>query len=203
MNDSLTSFIEARKLEFAQIPEARKSELRELAAFATNRRAANQIARLTFICTHNSRRSHLAQVWAQVAANHFGVDGVEAFSGGTEATAFNPRAISALQRAGFDITASNDPTNPRYQVRFADNVDPLECFSKVFSESPNPTSDFCAVMTCSDADEKCPLIQGAALRLPIKYEDPKVADDSAEETTKYDERCAQIAREMLFAFSQA
>lgn len=155
--------------------------------------------------THNSRRSHLAQIWAQAAALHYRVPGVEVYSGGTEATAFNPRAVAALRRAGFDIQASADGngSNPRYLVRFGGRSEPLECFSKIYSQPPNPQADFCAVMTCSEADRNCPLVAGATVRIALPYDDPKAFDGNPQESAAYDERCRQIAREMLYVFSQA
>jgi len=56
-------------------------------------------------------------------------------------------------------------------------------------------------MTCSDADENCPFIPGAELRLPLTYDDPKAADDTPQEAARYDERLRQIGRELFFALS--
>jgi arsenate reductase len=56
-------------------------------------------------------------------------------------------------------------------------------------------------MTCSHADKNCPTVTGASLRIPITFEDPKAADGTAKEAATYDKRSAQIAREMLYAFS--
>jgi arsenate reductase len=198
------AYIEARASEFEQISPERRERLTEIARFVRTRVAAGETARLTFICTHNSRRSHLARIWAQVTAAHYGVGGVETFSGGTEATAFNPRAVSALRRAGFSISTPEPGAqdNPRYQVHFAESASPLTCFSKIYDQEPNPKKDFCAVMTCSLADQSCPLVAGASLRIAIPYEDPKAFDGTPEEAQQYDERCRQIAREMLYVFSQ-
>jgi len=157
--------------------------------------------RLVFICTHNSRRSHLSQIWAQTAAGRYGVAGVETFSGGTEATAFNPRAVTALRRAGFTIPEPEAGANPRYQVRCHAEAPPLVCFSKVYGDASNPRSDFYAVMTCSQADQNCPVVAGAAQRIALPFDDPKAFDGTLEEAAQYDERCRQIAREMLFIFS--
>jgi arsenate reductase len=143
----------------------------------------------------------MAQLWASVGAAHYGVKNVETFSGGTEATAFNPRAVAALQRAGFKIEQGPQKTNPRYKVFIGTPAEPLVCFSKVYHAEPNPKSDFCAVMTCAQADKNCPIVHGASVRLAICYEDPKTADGTPMEGARYDERCAQIAREMLYAFS--
>jgi len=135
------------------------------------------------------------------AAAYFGVDGVRTFSGGTEATAFNPRAVAAIERAGF-VVESSGGNNPHYHVTFADSGPVLECFSKTYDHPCNPREGFAAVMTCSDADEACPVVFGAAMRSPIHYEDPKAADGTPEETSVYDARCLQIATEMLYLFSR-
>jgi arsenate reductase len=143
----------------------------------------------------------MSQVWAQTAAAYYGLR-VETFSGGTEATAFNPRAVAALKRAGFEIAEPGAQNNPHYEVQFLASGEPVTCFSKVYSDPPNPARDFCAVMVCSDADKNCPSVAGAALRVPLHFEDPKSADNTPAEAARYDERCAQIAREMLFVFSR-
>lgn len=202
INSQIKQFIAERTGEFDQISAERKAQLEKLSAYVNDCQAVGRTIKLTFICTHNSRRSHMSQLWAAAAAAHYGVAHVETYSGGTESTAFNPKAIAALKWAGFTIDDGAQADNPRYQVTFAARMEPIVCFSKVYDSEPNPMSDYCAVMTCSEADEACPVVRGAALRLAIPFEDPKIADGTPEESARYDERCAQIAREMLYAFSQ-
>jgi protein-tyrosine-phosphatase len=197
----LAESIADRLAEIDQIPADRKASLAELASFVSRKVASGDPAHLTFICTHNSRRSHMSQIWAQTAAAYFGVADVESYSGGTEATAFNPRAVAAMERAGFRVEATTDDDNPVYEVRFNDEVEPMRAFSKVYDRPPNPTSDFAAVMTCSQADAACPLVLGATERIAITYRDPKEFDGTDREAAAYDERCRQIARELLYAFS--
>ncbi|WP_153558832.1 low molecular weight phosphatase family protein [Roseimaritima sediminicola] len=200
----LSRFLAAREAEFDKISSARRTELKQLGRYVQDRLAAGDAARLTFICTHNSRRSHLSQIWARVAADAVGLSGVQTFSGGTEATAMNPRVVDSLRRSGFRVeTDDANSTNPVYQVHYAAGADPLVCFSKVYDEAPNPSSGYCAVMTCSSADDACPIVPGCELRLPIRYKDPKDADDTPEESAVYDRRSRQICREMLFAMQQA
>lgn len=203
MSAVLRDYIDARIGEFDRIPAERRAVLEEMAAFVRERAEAGEACDLTFICTHNSRRSHFGQVWAAVAAAHFGAPRVTTYSGGTEATAFHPRAVNALERAGMEIERTTEGANPIYHVRFAEGAAPVTCFSKVYDQAPNPREGFAAVMTCGDADEKCPVVRGAAARIPVRYEDPKAFDGQKVESAKYDERCAQIAREMLYAFSVA
>lgn len=198
----LREYLAARAAEFDLIPTDRKAELAKVADYVRSRLAGSVPAKLTFVCTHNSRRSHLSQIWAHVAADFYTVKNVQTYSGGTEATALNPRAVAALQRAGLRI-AADDPSaeNPRYQVKMSDQLPAQECFSKVFDAPPNPTRDYCAVMTCSQADDACPLVMGSDLRMPIRYDDPKIGDDTDQELVLYDERSRQICREMLFLMS--
>ena len=199
---ALAQYLQNAHLRFDKIPSDRKTDLAKVAAYVRERLAKSEPARLTFICTHNSRRSHLSQIWAQVAAEYYGLAGVETFSGGTEATAFNPRAVAAMQRCGLKIVAEDATVaNPRYIVTGSDSPTPQVCFSKAYSDPPNPSSGYCAVMTCSQADEACPLVMGCDLRIPIRYEDPKVADDTEFEAQRYDERSAQICCEMLYMMS--
>lgn len=66
----------------------------------------------------------------------------------------------------------------------------------------NPVSNFCAVMTCSQADEGCPFILGAEKRIPIRYEDPKASDDTKQQTEVYTQRSIEIAMEMMYVFSK-
>ncbi|MCF8278298.1 MAG: hypothetical protein K9J17_16340 [Flavobacteriales bacterium] len=187
--------------EFKHIPKDRRKALEEVAAELSRKLNASEQVNLMFICTHNSRRSQFAQVWAAVAAAHYGIRNVHNYSGGTEATAFNKRAVAAIERAGL-LTKGTVGTNPRYAVRFSDNLGAIDCYSKTFDDPANPQKGFIAIMTCSDADENCPLVPGADFRSRITYEDPKVADRTEEETQRYDARCQEIATEMLYLFSK-
>ena len=202
LHPRLSETVAARINEFGQINEQRESSLHEMASYVRERIASGEDARLIFICTHNSRRSQLSQFWAQAAAHHFSVPGVEAFSGGTETTAFNLRAVAALRRAGFAIELFTDGKNPAYELRFETQMEPMYAFSKAYDDPPNPTEDFAAIMTCAAADATCPVVAGADERIVIPYDDPKAFDCTEQEIDKYDERCAQIAREMLYVFSK-
>jgi arsenate reductase len=202
MHLALQTSIDELVLEFPSIPTSRKNLLTELTLFIQKRVLASQPVYLNFICTHNSRRSHIAQLWAQAAAHFYQVPDVICFSGGTEATAFNPRAVRAMQSVGFSIEVVKPDQNPVYAVKFADDGEPINAFSKKYDDPFNPTKDFAAIMTCSHADENCPLVLGAAARIALTYNDPKDFDGTALEEAKYLERVQEIGREILFAFSQ-
>ena len=179
----------------------RLQELDDLAAWvAEHEDAANCI----FICTHNSRRSHMGAIWAQAAAWHFGLDGVRTFSGGTEITAFNPRAVTALRDLGVRIVPIDENGgNMIYRVGLQAERPEFEVFSKVYGDPVNPSEGFAAVMTCSHADEACPLVFGADARFATPYVDPKVSDGTPEEAATYRERAIQIGTEMMYVMSRA
>ena len=182
------------------VGEDRKGILQPLIEYIQAKMDQGVAAHLNFICTHNSRRSQLSQVWAQTAAAYYGIP-VRCYSGGVEVTAFNERAVASLRRSGFKITAEGEG-NPVYKVSFSEDGQPIRAFSKLYDNPQNKAPGFAAVMTCSDADENCPFIPGAEIRIPVRYEDPKQFDGTSEEAFRYDQRSCQIASEMFFVFSQ-
>jgi arsenate reductase len=197
---SVAAYLAERQAEFDQITPERKAALAKLSAYIREHASGEKPARLIFVCTHNSRRSHLSQLWAAAAARAYGLP-VITYSGGTESTAFNPRAVAAVERAGMQVHQTFQDSNPVYHVRFGETAPVQTCFSKRYDHAPNPKDGFAAVMVCGDADRRCPAVRGADARFAIPFVDPKVSDGTAREAATYDERCAQIAREMLYVMS--
>jgi arsenate reductase len=199
---SLHPYVAKRVEEFSTISPERQGELKQIARFIQVRNVSGEPAQLTFICTANSRRSQLAASWALAAARYYDVKGVRVFSGGLQVAACNPRTVSALQRAGFDIQKSTGGDNPLYLVKYSDKAKPLRAFSKVYDKGGNPTKDYLAAMTCANADKNCPMAVGSSERVAIHYDDPKAFDGTPQERAKYDETCRLIAREMFYTMSQ-
>jgi len=192
---------EALANNFKEIPTERKQLLEIIADYIINKRDANEAINLVYVCTHNSRRSHLGQVWAAVAASYYSLGNVHTFSGGTEATAFNPNAIKAITAAGFSVKKTDETNNPMYEVYFAEDKF-TTCFSKVYNHEQNPAKKFTAIMTCSEAEDNCPFIPGCDLRIGTTYNDPKAFDNTILQDEKYTERSNQIAMECLYVFSK-
>jgi arsenate reductase len=199
----LQETIKKLEAESQNIQEGHKAALDKIAAYIRDKQQKKEKCELVFICTHNSRRSHLAQIWAQTAAIHYGLENIVTYSGGTEATAFNPRAVAAIERAGFKVEKPDDSKNPHYKVLFLDNAASMECFSKKYSDSPNPQKGFMAVMVCDNADEACPVVAGAEARVALPFIDPKKSDGKPEESATYDERSMQIGAEMFYLMGKA
>lgn len=191
-----------QSFDFKQITEERKSILQPLVDFIQNKVNQHEAIRLNLICTHNSRRSHLSQVWAQTAAKHYNIKNVNCYSGGTEATALFPVVAETLSLSGFKIKTISEGKNPIYAIKFSPNEPPIVGFSKTYDDDFNPESEFAAIMTCSQADGGCPFIAGAEKRIPITFEDPKISDGTPQQKQIYQERSLQIGTELFYVFSQ-
>jgi arsenate reductase (thioredoxin) len=200
MYQKIRQFTQSLEDDFKLIPAERKALLQKITSYIQERYNQNSPINLVYICTHNSRRSHFGQVAAALAADYYHVDNVSVFSGGTEATAFNPNAIQALKSIGFVISSDGKEINPTYEVSFGKNLS-TTCFSKVYNDEANPKLDFAAIMTCSDAEQNCPFILGTTLRIGTTYEDPKKSDGTPQQDETYTARFKQIATETLYAFS--
>ena len=188
-------------LSSISISMERKAILRPLIEYIILKRSSGASVRLNFICTHNSRRSHLAQVWAQTLAYHFHHKDIACYSGGTEGTAVYPAIIETLSNQGFGILKLSEGTNPVIGIKFDENEAPVICFSKAYHHEYNPKSEYCAVMVCDDADENCPVVIGAEARVAITYLDPKIYDHMDTKDQKYLEKSIEIAGEMYYVFS--
>ncbi len=87
--------------------------------------------KVLFLCTHNSARSQIAEVYL----NHFYGDRYEAYSAGTHPTSINPYVVRIMAEEGFDLR---------------------EARSKNIEEFLD--WDFDLVITvCDDARETCPI----------------------------------------------
>ncbi len=189
--------------EFDLIATERKEKLKKLAAYLSKQFQARLTPQLIVICTHNSRRSHLGQVWLAIGANYYDLPAIATFSGGTEATAFYPSAVAALRKIGVVVDcADTSVANPIYQLSWSTKSTPYPAFSKAYTTAPNPQEHFGAILVCTAADEACPIVLGANFRIALPFEDPKAFDGTAQESEKYEERSQQIGREILFTMSQ-
>ena len=191
-----------KELNPQTISSERKAVLQPLTDFIQSKVSNQQEIRINFICTHNSRRSHLSQVWAQTMANYFNIKNVFCYSGGTEATALFPMVAETLKKQGFEIFKLSDTNNSVYTIKYSENEHPVIGFSKKLDDDFNPKSEFVAIMTCDSANEACPFVPGAEKRIPITFEDPKAFDNTPQQAEKYNERSLQIATELFYVFSE-
>lgn len=179
------------------ISEERLDRLAELENHLLEQLQTEDAVTLSFICTHNSRRSMLSQVWSEVLANYFELP-IKSVSGGTEATGAYKTVGSAFIAQGMQVAF---PEEGRMEVSYSDDKEPIELYSKIFADSTEEGETFTAVMTCADVEENCPYVPNAIRQISLNYEDPKVADGTAEELDKYIERSRQIGAELFFVYS--
>tara|TARA_B110000902_G_C14271633_1_gene573391 strand:+ start:1878 stop:2513 length:636 start_codon:yes stop_codon:yes gene_type:complete len=184
------SILDDRKLLLLKIAEAIAIE-----------HSKNAIVNLNFICTHNSRRSQLGQVWSSFGAHYFNLH-IDAFSGGTEVTAFHRNTVKTLQKVGFHFQLEDfSHQNPKYTITFDGANKALLGFSKVYNDAIN-TGPFMAITTCNNADTNCPFIPTASHRFHMPFLDPKASDGTVQQDETYLKTNQQIAGEIYFVFSQ-
>jgi arsenate reductase len=155
---------------------------------------------LNFICTHNSRRSQLGQVWSYFASEYFSLN-ISSFSGGTEVTAFHRNTVKTLQDVGFIFKVSDfSHQNPAYDIHFEGAKKIIKGFSKTHNDPVNK-SPFIAITTCNSADANCPFIPEALKRFHLPYVDPKFSDGTDKQYEAYLATNKEVAAEMFYLFS--
>ena len=155
----------------------RKDKLIKLAQVIKKNHEQQNIVKIIFICTHNSRRSQFSQVWAYISSLYFKLDFLEFYSGGTEVDSVNLNVINALRNSGLEIE-KEQKDDKVYLLRSFKEDKGINLYSKKYSCKSNPTKHFIAIMTCSDADQMCPVIKGADKKISLPYSDPRVADNT-------------------------
>ena len=182
------------------IAEERKQLLAQIAQSVKPMYNQDKVVRLNFICTHNSRRSQLGQIWSHIAAEYFDLN-IHSYSGGTEVTAFHKNTVKTLQEVVFVFKiAEFSHQNPVYTISFENAKKSAIGFSKTFDHPINETP-FIAITTCNNADENCPFIPEASKRFHLPYIDPKFSDGTEECQKTYLATNKQVAAEMFYIFS--
>jgi len=197
MKDQLIASLKSFEANISSLSEERKAKLLPLVYYILDNQRDNDPSELIFVCTHNARRSHMAQLWAAAAALYCDLENIETFSGGIEVTRIHPNALASLERSGFEFSGDDDGENPSFLVQLGESV-MIEVFSKPYGDDTNPQKNFAAVLVCSEAAEACPNVEGASLRLPISYDDPKEFDGTEKAEEMYDKRSVEIGTEMLY-----
>lgn len=207
MKNTSAYLIDQKKIESLitageRIPLNRKKSLQSIAHQVNKTISDTGLANLLFVCTHNSRRSQLAELWCRVAADYYRVEGLSAYSAGTEATSFNIRMVDALRRFGFVIEPQSEGMNAIQQLFTHDGrkSGPV-MFSKRYDHESIPSGHLMAIMVCSDAERDCPFIPGAQYRVALPFEDPKASDDTPMEEMIYDKKVEEIGCELLYLVS--
>ena len=129
MYRSIQQFLET--LDINKISADRKKALEAFIQFIAGKLKNKEAINLNFICTHNSRRSHFSQIWAQTIAEFLAIKSVKSYSGGTEATAVYPSVLRAFQNIGFFVGRLSENENPVSFLKYADDASPIVCFSLV------------------------------------------------------------------------
>lgn len=198
---STVTFFEEAK-ENTIITNERESLLFDIADTIVDEYTDRDKLNINFICTHNSRRSQIAQVWAFVASEYFGLPNMYIYSGGTETTSFHRNTVRTLQKVGFDFNVIDfSHQNPKYLISYKETKKSILGFSKTFDDHNNQFP-YIAVTTCDDANEKCPFIPDAIAKFHLPFGDPKHADNTPSTNEVYLNTNQQIAAEIFIIFEE-
>ncbi len=198
MNDSLKKYINNIISTLENNSNDRKSLLLSISKYIRKKSINKNKVNLLFVCTHNSRRSQLAQVWSYVSSRYYKLNNIMTFSGGTEVSKFNLNAIDSLKRAGLEVKKNNEREKIFYLIKSSKDDSGLRCFSKKYNSDYNPNKNFISIITCSEADKECPVVKGADKKIFIPYKDPRFSEGSVLKKRIYDQCCFNIAQEMFF-----
>lgn len=185
------------------ITSDREVVLKKIASYLASEINQKDTVNLTFICTHNSRRSQMAQAWAFFITDLFSLP-IQSFSGGTEITAFHRNTVKALQESGFHFKIKDySHQNPVYTVSYENETGNHEFlgFSKTYDHTINKKPYF-VITTCDSADQNCPFIPEASFRFHLPYNDPKSSDGTDKQLETYLTTSKKIAIELYFLFNQ-
>lgn len=197
---SVNEFFE-KSFKKLELSKDRKDLLQSMATAISAEYSKSKFVNLNFICTHNSRRSQMGQVWAHIAAEQFNLN-ITSFSGGTEVTAFNRNTVKTLQKVGFSFKVKEfSHENPVYSITHENSNSPIIGFSKIYDDSQN-LKPFIAITTCNSADQNCPFIPEATFRFHLPFVDPKYSDNTGEQDEIYLKTNRQIAGEVYFLFKE-
>ena len=176
--------------------------LNDIAATLKQAISDEHLVNLNFICTHNSRRSQFAQVWAHFATDYFKLPQIQCFSGGTAVTSFFKNTVKSVQQTGFTFKLIDfSHRNPTYQINYPSASSPIKGFSKLYDDPHNKTP-FIAITTCDSADSNCPFIPEATHRFHLPFVDPKKFDNTPTQAEHYLATSQQIAGEIYYIFEK-
>ncbi len=180
-----------------EVSNKRTFVLNEIVNYIYKKTSENKIPKLNFICTHNSRRSQFCQFWATFFSNYYHIK-CEVYSGGTVETEVYKSVINNISDYGFNISLKKCK-NPVYSINFK-NQNLGNYFSKFYNNFENPKNEFAAIMTCTDVENNCPLVEGSEIKFSLPYKDPKKHDMSKNEKNEYKKTSEKIASEMNYLF---
>ena len=132
---------------------------------------------------------------------YFKLDFIKPYSGGTEIETVNLNVINSLINSGLKIEKTHKG-KAIYLLKSFKKDKGINLYSKVYNSKLNPSKHFIAIMTCSDADQMCPVIKGAEKKVSLPYSDPRVSDNTGLKKEVYNQTCSIIAKEMFYLMKQ-
>jgi arsenate reductase (thioredoxin) len=204
MNSKLIQNYQFLQAKSKSIKEERMEQLDNLNKMIANDLVKKGSTKIICICTHNSRRSILAQAMLSFISNQLNINNIEVFSGGIEVTEVHRNVIEAFENFGFEIQQIPENTNSKYTVTWGNQTIEKQdnLFSKLYDDPFNPSKDFIAMMVCSDVEKNCPMVKGSINIISMNYTDPKHSDGTEEASNVYLDKLFEIGAEMFYVLQK-
>ena len=170
------------------IKSGRLDVLDKIASKITSRLKLDLKANVVFVCTHNSRRSQIAEVSLRSFLKVLQIPEISVFSCGTEKTGIPDQIVRLLEGLGFEVLKTGEFINVGSEITLS---------SKTFDD-PGLPPNLLAIMVCDHASESCPFVPSFSERISLEFQDPKSADGSPQETVSYENAWKKISREMAY-----
>jgi hypothetical protein len=193
---NIAQYCESRCLEFGRIDKARKEALDELSAYLKYKKGEE--VNLLIIEVKQRFVGHLLRIWLQMGADYFKYPLFSSLCVGMAKQEIETNWLHIMLNIGFDIECKDEKGKPVYSFYSSENQ-LISCQSMEFDESYNWPS----AMACFSED---------GLVLPdfetiiefeqnFSYPDSAWAEGSSREEEVLHKLIGQVAREMLYVFS--
>ena len=148
----------------------------------------NKTRSIVFLCTHNSRRSQICEVWGKVFAEIYRKK-ININSAGAFKTVVHSQVYESIVKCGLIV-------NNKKEIFFD---------KKKFKLNSKTTDsitmkNFIAVMTCSDAEKSCPHDPKSIRNIKMFFNDPRIYDETDKMSREYLKTTTYIAEELNYIF---
>ena len=170
-------------------PEIKQKDRLELIANELNKKIKETNV-LVFLCTHNSRRSQICEVWGSIFSLIYKKE-ILINSAGTIKTSVHKEIFNVLKKCGVSV-------NENEEIAFKNLLIKLK--SKTLDQID--AKKFIAIMTCSDAEKSCPIDSRSVKNINMFFKDPKVYDNTKYMEEEYLKTNSNIAEELNYIFKR-
>tara|TARA_Y100001949_G_C15986510_1_gene330879 strand:+ start:2001 stop:2567 length:567 start_codon:yes stop_codon:yes gene_type:complete len=148
----------------------------------------NKTRSIVFLCTHNSRRSQICEVWGKVFAEIYRKK-ININSAGAFKTVVHSQVYESIVKCGLVVDNKKEIFFDKKKFKLnSKTIDSLTM------------KNFIAVMTCSNAEKSCPNDPRSIRNIKMFFNDPRIYDETDKMSREYLNTTIYIAEELNYIF---